>query len=189
MALRFEPVHDETSLHTLVKAADEIWHEYWPALIGPDQTDYMVEKFQSREAISADIAEHGYRYRLLYDEAGTLVGYTGGCVEDFTADPLCEKACVHGTAIAQAHPKRVFISKIYLYAQERGKHYASRVIEFWEQMAREEGASAIYLTVNRDNELGVRAYLGRGFETIEERCADIGEGFVMDDYIMAKAVS
>lgn len=189
MALRFEPVHDQDTLATLVRAADEIWHEYWPALIGPAQTDYMVDRFQSEQAISRDIAEHGYRYFLLFDEAGTLVGYTGGCVEDYTHDPLCEAARVHGDAIAKAHPKRVFISKIYLYAQERGKHYASRVIEFWEQMAREEEASAIYLTVNRDNELGVRAYLGRGFETIEELCADIGEGFVMDDYIMAKAVS
>lgn len=189
MALRFEPVNDETALDVLVMAADEIWHEYWPALIGPAQTDYMVDQFQSKQAISTDIAEHGYRYFLLRDDEGALVGYTGGCVEDYSADPLCEAACVHGEVIAKAHPRRVFISKIYLYAQERGKHYASRVIEFWEQLARDEKASAIYLTVNRDNELGVRAYLGRGFETIEERCADIGEGFVMDDYIMAKAVS
>jgi GNAT superfamily N-acetyltransferase len=80
----------------------------------------------------------------------------------------------------------LFISKIYLYAQERGKHYASRVIEFYEAACHAEGMSGMYLTVNRGNELGVRAYLGRGFVVVEELAADIGEGFVMDDYIMAK---
>jgi len=42
--------------------------------------------------------------------------------------------------------------------------------------------------INKGNELGIRAYKGNGFDIIESVEADIGNGFVMDDYIMACAV-
>lgn len=189
MTLRYAPVNDDHTISILADLADEIWHEYWPALIGPDQTDYMVEQFQSVPALKHDIYELNYLYYLIYDETNTLVGYTGGCDERFEDDPLGNEACKHGCAIAQRSTKRFFISKIYLRREERGKHYASRIIEFWENHARMSGLDTLYLTVNKGNDLGVRAYLGRGFETIEALAAEIGEGFVMDDYIMAKAVT
>ena len=47
---------------------------------------------------------------------------------------------------------------------------------------------AMYLTVNKHNDLGIRAYLGKGFETIDAVETDIGNGFVMDDFIMEKRV-
>ena len=186
MKLSYVHVTTPETIETLAQAADEIWHEYWPERIGMGQTDYMVEQFQSVPAITRDITEHGYLYYLVYDEEGTLIGYTGGRYEDFTANPLGPSACVHGNEIAMRAQKRIFISKIYLYKAERGKHYASRIIEFWEDYGRTTGAEALYLTVNRENELAVRAYLGRGFETIEAFAADIGQGYVMDDYIMIK---
>ena len=46
------------------------------------------------------------------------------------------------------------------------------------------GFEAMYLTVNKYNELGIRAYEGTGFETIDSVETDIGGGFIMDDYIM-----
>ena len=44
----------------------------------------------------------------------------------------------------------------------------------------------MYLTVNKYNELGVRAYQGKGFETIDAVETDIGHGFIMDDFIMER---
>ena len=186
MALTFHRVETEEDLQHTARVAHDIWFEYWPALIGIEQTQYMVKNMQSLAAITRDVHEVGYRYWLLYDEQGKCVGYTSSLAEDFSADPFCAEATKHGEEIAKRASKRLFISKIYLYANERGKHYASRVLEFYEQLCRDEGLEAMYLTVNRFNELGVRAYLGRGFETIQELAADIGEGFVMDDYIMCK---
>lgn len=189
MTLRYVPVNNDRSISILADLADEIWHEYWPALIGPDQTDYMVEQFQSIPALRHDIYQLGYLYYLVYNGEDALVGYTGGFDENFEDDPLSIEACKHGRAIAERSNKRFFISKIYLRREERGKHYASRIIEFWENHARNNDLDTLYLTVNKGNDLGIRAYLGRGFETIESLAAEIGEGFVMDDYIMAKAVT
>ena len=166
MDVRFVPVETAEDQEALAKLADEIWHEYWPALIGAAQADYMVEQFQSLEAIKRDMAENAYEYWFVVDEAGKTVGYTGGHEEPETS--------------------RYFISKIYLLAEERSKHYASQIIEFYVELCRNRDLHSMYLTVNKHNELGIRAYLGKGFVTIESVVNDIGNGFVMDDYVMEK---
>ena len=75
MGISFEPVTTADGRVRLAALADEIRHEYWPALIGTAQTDYMVEQFQSLEAIERDMAEAAYEYWLLRDnEDGRLVG-------------------------------------------------------------------------------------------------------------------
>ena len=52
------------------------------------------------------------------------------------------------------------------------------------EICREQDLHAIYLTVNRNNTHACEVYLHKGFKVIEEAVADIGCGFVMDDYIM-----
>lgn len=186
--MRYEPIQTEEQVQDVARVAHDIWFEYWPALIGIGQTEYMVSTMQSPQAIARDINEVGYRYWLLFDDEGTCLGYTCALAEDFSANPQDPEAAKHGKEISKRALKRLFISKIYLYAEQRGKHYASRVLEFYEDLCRKEGLTAMYLTVNRGNELGVRAYLGRGFETIQQLDAEIGEGFVMNDFIMCKMV-
>ena len=171
MALSFVPVKTTADQEMLAKMAGQIWREYWPAHIGADQTEYMIEHFQSLAAIKRDMAEHDYEYWLLVatesDEDGlekSIVGFTGGHNEPET--------------------NRFFISKIYLFPEARGHGYARRVIEFYEDVCFVRGFEAMYLTVNKYNELGIRAYEGTGFETIDSVETDIGGGFIMDDYIM-----
>lgn len=180
MAVEFTPVANDEQLEELARMADEIWHEYWPAIIGDAQTDYMVATFQSLDAIKDGIAQHGYRYWFICDadeanpasetlrERLGIVGYTGGYPE--------------------ADAGRFFISKIYLFAEARGRGYCSKTIAFYDGLCREEGLRSMYLTVNKHNELGIRAYRAKGFETIESVETDIGNGFIMDDFVMERAV-
>ena len=180
MAVTFIPVTTPGDQQRLADLAASIWREYWPALIGEAQTEYMVANFQSLEAIRRDMAAETepYEYWFVVSDATDgrggeacephVVGYTGGHTEAATS--------------------RFFISKIYLLSEERGRGYATRIIEFYEDLCRERGLSAMYLTVNKHNDLGIRAYLGRGFTVIDAVQTDIGEGFVMDDYIMQKRV-
>lgn len=181
MSVTFRQVERDEEVETLAHMAHHIWNEYWPALIGQAQTDYMVEKFQSLTALRIDIADNGYEYWFIMEQedespceldgglpAGRIVGYTGGHSEPET--------------------NRFFISKIYLLKEHRGKGLCSETLRFYEQLCRDRGLSALYLTVNKQNELGIRAYKGNGFEVIDAVETDIGEGFVMDDYIMEKKV-
>lgn len=171
MSVSFVPVETDEEIDTLAEMASTIWNEYWPALIGQAQTDYMVENFQSRPAIVRDMAEHDYEYWLIEDETqpgSKIVGYTGGHVEPET--------------------NRFFISKIYLLKDQRGKGYSSKAIRFYDELCKDRGLDAMYLTVNKGNEMAIRAYNAKDFKTIDSVVTDIGNGFVMDDYIMERAV-
>jgi ribosomal protein S18 acetylase RimI-like enzyme len=46
----------------------------------------------------------------------------------------------------------------------------------------------IWLTVNRYNDATIAVYEKKGFRTVRTQVADIGNGFVMDDYIMEKEI-
>ncbi len=173
MSLSFVPVKTRDDQELLARIAGEIWRGYWPAIIGEEQTEYMIEKFQSFEAIKHCMAKEDYEYWFLVarnegeDEnvpAKSIVGFTGGHNEPET--------------------DRFFISKIYLFPEARGHGYARRVIEFYEDLCFTRGFEAMYLTVNKYNDLGIRAYEGTGFKTIDSVETDIGHGFIMDDYVM-----
>ena len=170
MTTYFIPVETEEQTHELATMAGAIWNEYWPAIIGREQTTYMIERFQSYDVIARDIAENDYEYWFVVadkdEPTERIVGFTGGHNEPET--------------------NRFFISKIYLLAQERGMHFASDVIAFYNDLCLKRGFSAMYLTVNKHNELGIRAYQGKGFETIDAVETDIGQGFIMDDFIMER---
>lgn len=166
MDITLLPVKTDEQLKNLEKFAAEIWLDYWPDLIGENQTRYMINMFHSFDAMKRDIDDHAYEYWFVEDAGGNTVGYTGGHVEPKT--------------------NRFFISKIYLLKEERGKHYASQILNFYENLCEERDLEAMYLTVNKHNELGTRAYLGRGFEIIDQVETDIGEGYIMDDFIMEK---
>jgi GNAT superfamily N-acetyltransferase len=87
-----------------------------------------------------------------------------------------------------AKDARVFISKLYLLAAHRKSGAGRKSLEIIEQMARERGATHLWLTVNKGNP-SVRAYERLGFQIAEAFVADIGGGYVMDDYKMERAVA
>lgn len=170
--IEFIAISTEAQQEELADLAKKIWNEYWPGIIGQAQTDYMVAKFQSLGAIKRDMRENGYEYWFIAsrrnDGALQPIGYTGG----------------H----ADADPNRYFISKIYLLSECRGHGLSSKIIDFYSDICKARNLSAMYLTVNKNNALAIRAYKRNGFQAIEAVETDIGDGFIMDDYVMEKQV-
>ena len=83
----------------------------------------------------------------------------------------------------------LFLSKFYILRENRGRGIFSVGIEFMKSLCREEGLTAIYLTVNRNNTHAYEVYLHTGFKVLRTEVNDIGNGFVMDDYIMQLEVT
>jgi GNAT superfamily N-acetyltransferase len=158
-------VLDDLQILTVAELAREIWVEHYTSIIGAAQVEYMLERFQSVEAIARQIREEGYCYFLI--EGGQRPsGYFGIQVMDAT----------------------LFLSKFYVLASERGKGYGKRAMAFIEQLARDAGCSEITLTVNKNNKDSVAAYERMGFKIDKSIVQDIGNGFVMDDYLMEKSI-
>jgi diamine N-acetyltransferase len=149
----------------LARTAADIWREYYISIITMDQIDYMIGKYQSAQAVQDQIENQGYAYYVMVDEGG-IAGYLSVKEED----------------------GKLFLSKFYVSKENRGKGYASQAMVFLEQLCREKGISHIWLTVNRHNESSIGVYRKKGFRTIREQVADIGNGYVMDDFVMEKEI-
>lgn len=145
--------------------ADIVWHEYFPCILTEEQIDYMVDRFQSERAMREQVSEKGYRYAFIVDD-DVRVGY----------------------AAISASDGKLFISKLYLLKENRGKGYGTATLGLLFDLAREEGLGSVYLTVNKYNARAIRTYESNGFETIQSIVTDIGGGFVMDDFVMEKVL-
>ena len=84
----------------------------------------------------------------------------------------------------QNQPDRLFLSKLYLKDLARGKHYASKMFEYVKKQAEKYCYSSIYLTCNKYNKHSLAVYEKFGFQWIDSVQTDIGNGFIMDDYIL-----
>lgn len=139
----------------------EIWHEYWTCILSDEQIDYMVGKFQSENAITNQINNENYTYfYILFDNQKS--GYIG----------------------LSGKQNYLFLSKIYIKKEYRHKGLGTKTFDFIKQFALKNGYNKIQLTVNKYNENTINAYKKWGFKTVDSVVTDIGNGFVMDDYIM-----
>ena len=202
MSVSFRQIERDEEVEALAHMAHHIWNEYWPALIGQEQTDYMVEKFQSLNAFRADIADNGYEYFFIMDRENATPreldqavhgavesdrdGELAHDAEDFAHEAAKPRIIGYTGGHVEADTNRFFISKVYLLKEHRGRGLIASVVRFYERLCCERGLDAMYLTVNKKNEMAIRAYKKHGFEIIDAVETDIGEGFIMDDYIMEK---
>ena len=157
-----ERVTDSGRLHEVAELADKIWHECFTGIISNAQIDYMVGKFQSYEAMQEQVNEQWYSYFAVSD-GDDLCGY-------FAVKPEADD--------------RFFLSKLYLRSDKRGQGTASQMLGRVFEEARRLGKRSVYLTVNKHNSHAIAVYKKTGFKVIGEPVTDIGNGFVMDDYVM-----
>jgi len=152
---------NDTQLQALAKCAKEIWNEYFIRIISQEQINYMVANFQSYPALYKAIHEDHYVYFLAY-ERQELIGYCG----------------------VQIQEERLFLSKLYVKANMRGKKVSSKLLNEAVAYAKSHACQAIYLTCNKYNTPSLQIYAHKGFQIIDSITSDIGQGFVMDDYIL-----
>ena len=158
--IKMVEVKSGPQIESVAAMADEIWHEWFPSIISESQIDYMLEKFQSAGAVKEQLENEGYRYFIIMN-GGDYIGYT---------------------AIRPDSDGRLFLSKIYIKKEHRGKGFGRAVFEFLKEICSENGLHGIWLTVNKYNTDSINVYKKCGFRLIGEGVTDIGNGYVMDDY-------
>ncbi len=167
MIVGIEVVKTEKEIESISVLAREIWTEYFVPIIGIEQVNYMLEKFQSIDAISAQI-DKGYEYFVAKHKEHSI-GYLG--------------------LVPEIENRRMMISKIYSRLEFRGKGVGKELFRFVEDKALTADIATLWLTVNRFNHSSVSWYLYHGFEIVGEEKKDIGDGYFMDDFIMEKTVN
>ena len=161
LSVKFTKVQTTEAIQLVASLAERIWNEHYVPIIGQEQVDYMVKNFQSEEAISKQVMQDGYEYYLLY----------------FNSRP-------EGYISVRMDREELFLSKFYVTKEKRrfgvGKEAMTLIINH----GRKLGAKSIRLTVNIHNTNTINAYYKLGFENQGPIVADIGNGYIMDDYLM-----
>jgi len=165
--LSFVPVISGEQISAVATIAAEIWHEHFISILTLKQIDYMVEKFQSVPAMTEQMKNQGYQYYMIMLD-GVMIGYCGFREEE--------------------EARSLFLSKLYIRKENRGHGYASSAFQFMIDLCKKKGYQKIWLTVNRYNDNTIKVYEKKGFIKTRTQVADIGNGFVMDDYIMEKPI-
>ena len=168
--MRFDvmPVATEKQIAEIEKAAGLVWHNYYKDIYSTEQINYMLEKYQSKEAVKQQMEDKFIYYMLLAD--GEFAGY------------LCFKI----------FPEHVFISRLFIKAEYRRQGLARKCITIFDNIARKDDFSSIKKLkayVERDNSFALNVYEHLGFHKVKSIDTDIGGGFVCCDYLMERKIN
>ena len=115
------------------------------------------------------------RWLELLRVSGTPVGYCG-----------YELASMDGNG---ASPAAMKLGQLYVLESHRGVGLGRFMLGHVEARARELKRRLLWLQVNKRNTGAIGFYTAAGFELVREAVFEIGGGFVMDDYVMAKRLA
>ena len=155
----------EADLPAISKLAEIIWRACYPGIITTDQIDYMLARMYAPSVLRDEIRSQGIHYDCLFVD-GKMAGFTS-----------------YGPA---SEPGVTKLHKLYLLPELHDHGLGSRLLQHCEREVRKLGAHRLTLAVNKRNVRAIKAYQRNGFEIAGSVVTDIGGGFVMDDYVMAK---
>jgi diamine N-acetyltransferase len=148
----------------LRELAMQVWPQTYASILSEQQITYMLKMMYSAESLQQQM-ESGAQFIIVYDDDAP-VGFA---------------------SYQEMHPSIYKLHKIYVLISQQGKGTGRFLIDYIIDNIKNSGATALQLQVNRGNKARY-FYEKLGFRIIEEIDLDIGNGFVMDDYIMEKSL-
>ncbi|MWB94167.1 GNAT family N-acetyltransferase [Flavobacterium sp. GA093] len=155
-------LNDIQSIQSIVNIT---WPITYGAILSKEQLDYMLGLFYSTEALTEQYDKKVQLFYMIYEEE-TIIGFIG--IEHH----------YNSKALTKIH-------KIYLLPETQGKGIGKKVIDKIEKLALANNSKALLLNVNRFNS-ALGFYKKIGFEIVDEVNIDIGNGYLMEDYVMEK---
>ena len=147
--------------------ARRVWQHTYLGIISQEQIDYMLEQ--------------RYRAQLVKEELGTpTIWWDQASVDGQLAGFV--------SCLLTATAGEMKLDKLYVDPARQRLGIGARLIEQVVRRAVQARCEALILAVNKRNERAIVAYRKHGFVVRESVCVDIGNGFVMDDFIMAKSL-
>ena len=157
-------VHEiiEQELELVHHLSHKIWPECYRSIISEAQITYMLDTMYSLPALRDAMAQ-GQRFLVAYRQ-NQAVGYAG-FEPNIASKPKCK------------------LNKLYVLPHLHGVGIGKVLIEAVIVHAKNQRCTSLFLQVNKQNP-AVAFYEKMGMYVREEAVFDIGNGFVMDDYIM-----
>lgn len=136
-----------------------IWNQHYPDLIGQKQVNYMLSMMYNNEALKKQMLEKMHRF-FIVSENGDDLGFV---------------------SLHETEKKEWFINKFYIDQRKAAKGIGTKTFEWLCDLL---DPKKISLTVNRGNYKTINFYFKLGFRIQRTAVFDIGNGYVMDDFVM-----
>lgn len=149
------------------EVAEKTWLVSYQGVISSEQIRYMLDMMYNQTKIKAAINDPNQAFWLA-EENGAVLGFCG---------------------IEHGFPEAGFtrIHKLYILPNTQGSGLGKILLDQVEKEAQNHGNEKLHLNVNKKNK-AVGFYQKQGFITNHEEVLDIGNGYVMDDFVMVKAI-
>lgn len=163
MLLRTASVNDFSSIRRVV---ENVWPIAYREIISRDQIDYMLDMMYS------DASLHG---QILQDQCEFIVLEIENEVVGFASYNALDE-------------NRFKLHKLYVLKAHQGKGVGKMLLNEVIARSATRGAKTLELQVNKKNK-AVNFYKKYNFKQERELVLDIGNGFVMDDFIMIRNIA
>jgi ribosomal protein S18 acetylase RimI-like enzyme len=164
----FDIVPNTDVQFTVVRAiALEVWPKTYGNILSSSQLSYMLEMMYSVVALQEQSTLKQHHFILIYanNEPVGFASYEHNANES-------GKTKIH---------------KIYILSSQQGQGSGKALLDYIENEAIVYGDKALFLNVNKYNP-ALHFYQKTGFHLEKEEIIDIGNGFIMDDFVMEKPI-
>lgn len=146
----------------IAKLANTIWHQHYPAIISMEQINYMLNLMYSDESLKEQMTLKDHDFYFISQDDKNIGFISVSKIKEIT--------------------QGYFIHKFYLDQTQAGKGSGTLAHNALIKLL---NPSCLTLTVNRLNYKSINFYFKNGFKIESVADFDIGNGYVMNDFVMS----
>jgi ribosomal protein S18 acetylase RimI-like enzyme len=155
---------DIEDMATIRQLAYAIWPSAYTGILGPAQLDYMLNKSYSISSLQRQMNVLKHQFVIVFENENPI-GFA-------SFSPHNDDSNIY------------HLNKIYVLPAQQRKNIGRQILDYITRQIKTAGATSLQLNVNRHNK-ALHFYEKFGFRIIREEDIDIGEGYFMNDYVMA----
>jgi diamine N-acetyltransferase len=143
--------------------AYKVWPIAYGEILSQEQLHYMLNEFYSIEALMHDLRNTSKPYYIAYSNTNEPIAFLGLIV----------------------HKNYCKVNRIYVLPNQQGAGLGKQLMHLAYTIAKQNDCKHITLNVNKYNK-ALNFYANEGFTIKEAIVIDIGQGYIMDDYVLEK---
>lgn len=147
--------------------AEEVWPVAYSAILSGPQLAYMMDMMYSNPSLQKQVDEKQHHFIIAKENEEPL----GFASFEFNYE---------GTRTTKIH-------KLYIYTHHQGKGIGKQLIDYVSSEAKNAQQNIVSLNVNRNNS-ALNFYQRLGFTIVKEEDIPIGNGYLMEDYVIEKPI-
>lgn len=155
-----------SQLEIIQDLAKAIWPDAYGAILSQEQLEYMMEMMYSLDSLENQLKNN--TVFLLAKEENDFIGFAS-------------------YELNFQNSNKTKIHKLYVLPTIQGKGVGKNLILHIQEIAKKNSNAALILNVNKYNK-AKDFYLHNQFEIADSLVVDIGNGYVMDDFVMEKKI-